>query len=169
MATWANGDDKRADELLGVEYDCFHNGLNGISIAGNGAPITGVLSRVTANNNGNIGIGVSTFGGSLNVTIVDSEASNNSGSNGGAGINAGASFGNGPTSVIVRNIVASNNKTGLEADGSGVVLRVAHSVVTGNTTGVNTSGGGILNSYSDNYIDGNTNNNLGVLTPIPTH
>jgi hypothetical protein len=141
-----------------------NNGLNGITIGGNGGPITGVLSKVTTDNNGT-GLVVSTFGGSLNVTIVDSEASNNSG----AGTNAGAAFGNGPTAVIVRNVVASNNKTGLEADGSGVILRVAHSVVTGNGTGVNTSGGGTIQSYGDNDINGNTNDNFGALTTIPPH
>jgi hypothetical protein len=142
-----------------------NNGLNGINVQGNGNPITGVLSRVTANNNGNIGIGVSSIAGSLNVTIVGSEASNN----GGAGVNAGdAAFSNGPTAVMLRSVVASNNKTGLEADGSGVVLRVAQSVVTGNTTGVNTSGGGTIKSYGDNNIDGNSTNGSPTAT-IPTH
>jgi len=69
---------------------------------------------------------------------------------------------------MVRNVVASNNKTGLEADGSGVILRVAHSVVTGNNTGVATSGGTIF-SYGDNDIDGNTLDNTGVLTVIAMH
>jgi hypothetical protein len=142
-----------------------NNGVNVINIVGNGGPITGVLSNVTANNNNNIGIVVSTFGGSINVTIVDSEASNNVGS----GVVAGAAFGNGPTAVMVRNVVASNNKTGLEADGSGVVLRVAHSAVTGNGTGVNTSVGGTIQSYGDNDINGNTNDNTGALTTISTH
>jgi len=69
---------------------------------------------------------------------------------------------------MVRNVVASNNKTGLEADRL-AILRVAHSVVTGNGTGVSTSGGGILNSYGDNNIDGNTSDNTGVLITIPKH
>jgi hypothetical protein len=107
---------------------------------------------------------VSTFGGSLNVTIVDSAASNN----GSFGVLAGAAFGDGPTAVMLRNVVASNNKTGLEADGSGVILRVAHSVVTGNGTGVNTSVGGTIQSYGDNDINGNTTDGSPTAT-IPTH
>jgi hypothetical protein len=57
-----------------------NNGLFGISIESFAAAATGVLSKVTANNNGGAGIKLSLpsfFGKSLKVTIVDSEASNN--------------------------------------------------------------------------------------------
>jgi hypothetical protein len=81
--------------------------------------------------------------------IVGSEASNNAG----VGVAAGASFGNGPTAVMVRNVIASNNGTGLKAEGSGVILRVAHSVATGNGIGVNTSGGGTIQTYGDNDME----------------
>jgi hypothetical protein len=126
------------------------------------AVISGVLSKVITNNN-EVGIVVAsspTTGASLNVTVVDSEASNN-----GIGINVATAN----TAVTVRNFVASNNgNIGLLAQ-TNAILRVAHSVVTGNNIGVQAQTGGTLFSYGDNDIDGNTNNNLGVLTTIPTH
>ncbi|MDQ6701828.1 MAG: hypothetical protein M3Z96_01335 [Pseudomonadota bacterium] len=138
---------------------------DGISVRpGGSAVVKGVLSKVTANNNDE-GIDVDgSFAASLNVTIVDSEASNNSGT----GVFAvGAASGAGATAVLLRNVVASYNGTGLFAN-IAATLRVAHSVVTGNVAGVAASGGTIF-SYGDNDIDGNTNNNTGVLTPLPMH
>ncbi|MGH6847523.1 MAG: right-handed parallel beta-helix repeat-containing protein, partial [Methylocella sp.] len=127
------------------------------------AVVTGVLSEVTANNNF-FGIDVNgslTTGAALNVTIVDSETSNN----GNAGVFATA----GATAVMVRNSVASNNSSiGLEA-GANAILRVAHSVVAGNTLGVKVFSGGVLFSYGDNDIDGNTVDNTVVLTHLVMH
>jgi hypothetical protein len=115
-----------------------------------------VLSKVITNNNG-VGIGVNasvTPGASLNVTVIDSVASNNNN----VGINAFLAN----TVVMVRNSVASNNGTGLFAQRN-AILRVAHSAVTGNFLGVQTTSGGTLFSY------GNTNDNTGVLTPLAMH
>ena len=67
---------------------------------------------------------------------------------------------------MVRNVVASNNNTGIAASTSSTV-RVGQSVVTGNVTGVFTTGGGVLDSYGDNDINGNTTDNTAVLTLIP--
>jgi Right handed beta helix region len=144
------------------------NNGSGITVIPTGsAAVTGVLSTVTANNNGNIGIavsGVGTSAASLNVTIVDSEISNNTL----FGVFARSSAPGGTaTAVMVRNSVASYSDTGLEVDFS-AILRVAHSVVTGNFTGVHPNGGTIF-SYGDNDIDGNTNNNTGALTPLAMH
>jgi hypothetical protein len=104
-----------------------------------------------------------TTGGSLNVTIVDSEASNNFID----GVFTTSSSGQAPTTVIVRNFVASYNNIGLDADANAILL-VAHSVVTGNQTGLSTFGGTIF-SYGDNDINGNTNDNFGALTPLAMH
>jgi hypothetical protein len=144
-----------------------HNSNIGILVQLTGsAVVTGVLSKVTANNN-NFGIfvnGGATTGASLNVTVVDSEASNNANT----GVEAVSLTEHAATAVMLRNVVASNDVTGLIAEGN-AILRVAHSVVTGNNTGVQSSGGGILNSYGDNDIDGNTNNNTGVLAQLAMH
>jgi hypothetical protein len=99
---------------------------------------------------------------SLNVTIVDSEASNN----GDAGVFAQWPLPGRPTAVMVRNSVASYNGVGLNSE---AIIRTAHSVVTGNNTGVSVSAGGKLFSYGDNDIDGNTNNNTAALTPLAMH
>ncbi|MGH6800650.1 MAG: hypothetical protein ACRECZ_04385, partial [Methylocella sp.] len=99
-------------------------------------------------------------GASLNVTIANSEASNNS--------SVGVGAGSAATAVLARNVVASNNNTGFAVAASST-LRVARSVVTGNVTGVNTSGA-TIQSYGDNDNDGNVSDNTGILIPpIPTH
>ncbi len=122
------------------------------------AAVTGVLSKVTANNNSNgNGIFVSALklsGGGVNVTIVDSEASNNF-----SGVVSVSTPGHPFPTVMVRNVVASyNNGFGLIEEAP-AILRVAHSVVTGNATGVSSSGvSGAIFSYGDNDIDGNTTN-----------
>jgi hypothetical protein len=78
----------------------------GIYVTSNSsAVVTGVLSKVITNNNSN-GIyvnGANATGGSLNVTIVDSVASNN----GAIGILTGSAAGAAATTVMVRNSVVS--------------------------------------------------------------
>jgi hypothetical protein len=144
-----------------------NNGI-GIYIGPTGsATVTGVISKViTDNNSWGIGVGGAlTAGAVLNVTIVDSEASNNRI----VGVYASSSSRPADTAVMLRNVVASyNGGAGLVAYTNGT-LRVAHSVVTGNGNGVRTFGGGTLDSYGDNNIDGNFTDNTGVLTVIPTH
>jgi hypothetical protein len=104
-----------------------------------------------------------TTGASLRVTIADSEASNNAS----IGVFAVSSPGHLPI-VMVRNIVASNNNTGLAVTANAILL-VAHSVVTGNNTGLTSGEPTALRTYGDNDIDGNTDDGLGALTVIPTH
>jgi len=139
-----------------------NNGENGIWVTTAGsAVVTGVLRKVTANNNGVDGIAVGGSGSPppSSVAIVDSEASNNAS----AGVGVGFAPLSHPALVMVRNVVASNNFQGLFAENA--TLFVAQSVVTGNGTGVV----GAIQSYGDNDINGNTNDNTGVLTVIPTH
>jgi hypothetical protein len=146
-----------------------NNGGSGIGVQLSASQVvTGVLSKVTANNNG-YGISLTAAGGpnSVNVTIVDSEASNNAGT--GVAANS-TSINPGLVAVMLRNVVASNNfNSGLVAEGVNVILRVAHSVVTGNNTGVSVDAGGKLFSYGDNDIDGNTTDNTSVLIPLAKH
>jgi hypothetical protein len=125
-----------------------------------------VLSKVITNNNNDAILvdGRLTTGASLNVTIVDSEASNNFS----VGVSAISSSGHPAAVVMLRNFVASYNNFGLDAEVN-AILRVAHSVVTGNSLGVGVPGGGTVFSYGDNDIDGNTNDNTGVLTPLAMH
>jgi hypothetical protein len=105
--------------------------------------------------------GTALTGSSLNVTVVNSVASNSNV----VGINAAGAN----TAVMVRNTVVSYSGTGLFAQ-MNAILRVGHSVVTGSNTGVNfATTGGTLFSYGDNDIDGNTNNNTAVLTSLAMH
>ena len=106
----------------------------GINVRPTGsAAVTGVLSKVTANNNSD---GISVEGdsttGAVNVTIVDSEASNNPGD--GVGVGSGDPP-HPATNVMVRNFVASYNGNGLVTRAN-CNLWVAHSVVTGNGKGL---------------------------------
>jgi Right handed beta helix region len=130
------------------------------------AVVTGVLSKVTANDNFLDGIDVNsevTTGASFNVTIVDSVASNN----GEIDAEALSVSGHPAAAAMLRNVVASNNKAGLDA-GPNTILRVAHSVVTGNLAGVETNSG-TIQSFGDNDIDGNGHDNFGSLTPLAMH
>jgi hypothetical protein len=88
-----------------------------------------------------VDIGVTTAA-SLNVTVVDSVASNNSQTGGGANTLPGQAA----TAVMLRNSVVSYNVTGISVDalGAAAILCVAHSVVTGNTFGVTVGSGGTL-------------------------
>jgi hypothetical protein len=144
------------------------NHVDGISIAPTRvAVVTGALSKVTTNNNNYAGIvvaGTFTLGLPLTVTIVDSEASNNSG----FGVVAqSADQYYGDTDVTLRNVNASFNGTGLNLN-SGCILLVGHSMVTRNVNGVSKSGGNIF-SYGDNDIGGNFVDNWGALTPLAQH
>jgi hypothetical protein len=131
----------------------------GISVQPTGsAVVSGVLSNVTADSNVS-GILVAGSGVALNVTVANSDASNNS------SLGVGASTA--ATAVLLSNVVTSNNNTGIAASTSSTV-RVGQSVVTGNVTGVFTTGGGVLDSYGNNDINGNTTDNTTVLTTIAT-
>ena len=134
-------------------------GLFGVRVHPAGAAVvTGVIRKVTANNNKFTGIGVygtETTGASLKVTIADSEASNNAN----FGILAFSATGNAVTAVTMRNSVSSNNTLYGLVTGANTVLLVAHSVVTGNGAGATTQVGGIIQSTGDNDIDGNVYNN----------
>jgi hypothetical protein len=150
---------------LAVENCVIRDFSNGINIAPTGsAVVTGVLSNVITDNNGNgiIVNGTTSTGASLNVTVVDSVSSNNN-----TGIAAVSTASGAVTLVMVRNSVASYSGMGLFAQNA--ILRVGHSMVTGNTLGVNVASGGTLFSYGDNDIDGNTTDNTSILTVIPTH
>jgi hypothetical protein len=143
-----------------------NNGRGIVFVPIGSAVVTGSLGKVTTNNNFN-GIlvdGSRTTGTSLNVTIVNSEASGNIN----YGVRANSASGHAATAVMLRNSVASNNGIGLVVNNN-AILRVGHSVVRGSSVGVAVGTGGVLNGYSDNDIDGNTNNNTSVLVTIPTH
>lgn len=132
------------------------------------AVVTGVLSKVTANNNAFSGIGVDgveTTGASLTVTIANSEACNN----GNTGVLVTSESGHAAITVTLRNSIISNNISFGLISGANSVLQLAHSVVTGNGVGVGAPAGGIIQSTGDNDIDGNIFNNSSSLTRVALH
>jgi hypothetical protein len=146
-----------------VSNTIVSNNFYGTFIAPTGAAVVkGVLGKVTANNNDNgfFVDGEFMTGASLNVVIADSEASNNNS----VGVLANSSSGHVGPLVILRNVVASNNGTGLRTN-EFAVLEVANSVVTGNGTGFFQNGAPMF-TYGNNIIDGNTSN-TGNLTTLP--
>src|SRR5262249_5832171 len=138
-------------------------GSNGINLAPSGSA-SAALSSVQVNNNGQ-GILVSglnsTGSNAINATVSDSVAAGNAG----AGIYSNTQSGAAPTSVMVFHTVASNNGTGIAANGSGGTLRLANSTVTGNAVGWFVGSPGVVANYGDNYTDGNAST-TGTLTSI---
>ena len=139
------------------------NGGNGIIVFPTGSlTVKAEFNRVEAYNNSGNGIFVDAeamFVGSLNATIVESVAHNNSL----YGFAVTAQAGNPLTNLMVVRSVTANNATGLLANGQNATLRIGESTVTGNTTSWSTTFGGVLRSYGDNNIDGNADAN-----PAPT-
>jgi hypothetical protein len=89
------------------------------------------------------------------VSIRDSEISRNSGD----GIRAFSTVGGSNNSVInvVSSLVTFNTGSGVEADGTGAVLRIADtSILNNGGTGINPTNGGIVNSFGNNNNAGNT-------------
>jgi hypothetical protein len=115
-----------------------------------------VLNHVEVNNNGN-GIVVSggNSTGMVNATVYDSVAVGNNP----VGLLAVTTKGRAPvTLMLFHSIIANTTGWGLNAQGPGAIIRVAHSVVTANTNGWFTSDSAVVQIYGNNYIDGNTGN-----------
>jgi len=133
--------------------------FNGIRVfaAANWVP-TGTFDRVVAVGNGNAGLQFLLRGAATavaNFTVSDSDFSNN----GVDGVNVAVQTSS-PISVMLRNVVASNNGThGVVVAGPGpsvnpnVVVWITKSTITGNASSI---AGGQITSFGDNSIAGNT-------------
>lgn len=187
-------DSKKAFKLRGVSINGAGTGINGIRIlAANSVTVEdGVIDGVTSHgisiettsgtpkvsvdrmsirSNSNNGINAFISGGTLNLTISNSQITLNA-----TGVNLSSN-----TKATIRNSTIGNNTTGLLAfnadlniyeclisgnttgisSGTGGNVRLYGNVVTSNGTGLTSSGGNILSS-SNNQVDGNTTN--GVVT-----
>jgi len=121
-----------------------NNHSNGILVSSGGtSAVNGVLNRITASANG---VGVFANGASVNLTITNTVAGNNT-----YGIGAGAS------TVMVSNSTISHNTIGIAADQAAVV-RVGQSTVTANGTGWQATNGGKVVSFGNNNVSGNATN-----------
>jgi hypothetical protein len=114
------------------------------------------LARVRAENNTTGIRGNGTGGtGAINISIVDSVSSGNTG----AGINATTPASGQTTQITIDRSASSNNASfGIRADGAGATVRFGNSVFSGNqnvngtVTAVNSA---TLGSYGNNLINGN--------------
>lgn len=89
------------------------------------------------------------------VSIRESDISRNSGD----GIRALSTVGGANNSVInvVSSLVTFNTGSGVKAEGTGAVLRIADtSILNNGGTGINPTGGGVVNSFGNNNNAGNT-------------
>jgi hypothetical protein len=126
------------------------NGSDGIFIGGSGT-VLAVLNRVEAYNNSGDGFHVFPAGGTVNATVADSVAANNSL----AGFRAETGISGSATVMLVRSVASDNQLIGLFASGGTATLRVGQTVVTGNQRSWTLDSGAALKSYGDNKIDGN--------------
>jgi hypothetical protein len=113
-------------------------------------------------NNAGAGLIAITGTQTTNVTVSDCVSANNAI----AGIFSDAVSG-ALVNIMVRNSTVANNAAiGLEAQGTGAVVRVTRSTITGNNTGWDNPTGGVVLSYGDNNIDGNANVNTEPPSPL---
>jgi Right handed beta helix region len=117
--------------------------------------VSAIFNHVEANNNNYTGIILdgSYSTGTFKGAVSDSVASGN-----GYGFAANAASGHAPTTLMLFHSVAANNNYGLDAQGSGAIIRLDQSMVTGNANGWVVSGSGSVLSYGNNSIDGNASN-----------
>jgi hypothetical protein len=132
------------------------NNIAGIIVQPSGsAAVAAAFNRVQANGNQFYGILVdgSANSGTTKASVYDSVAAGNA-----IGFLAFNNSGSSTTLMLFHSVAADNDSSGVMADGSGAILRVAQSMVTGNSSGWVTNHSGVVQSYGDNYIDGNIGN-----------
>jgi hypothetical protein len=144
------GPNASSNLVISDTFVANNKGGNGIAVVPSGSgTVTAVFNRVEADSNGD---GILVDSTNYLGTAFDSVAADNSG----AGLKAnsnGTGF-----SVMMFHSVATNNGTGLIAQGNAAELRVGQSTVTGNASGWTAILSADVLSYGDNYIDGNTTN-----------
>jgi len=127
-----------------------NNHSNGILVSSAGASaVNAMLNRVTVSANG---VGVFANGASVNLTVTNTVAGNNT-----YGIGGSAS------TVMVSNSTIGHNTVGITADRAAVV-RVGQSTVTANGTGWQATNRGKILSFGNNNVSGNTSDGAATAT-----
>jgi hypothetical protein len=135
------------------------NQFQGVLVAPQAANLTvqAVLNRVELHGNfrGLYVYDYGNTGGTIDVSVVDTIASNNSTN----GFEAETSAVSSPVVhvALVRATAAKNGGAGVAAEDPQSTIRLAHSLLTANGQGWQQSGGSLVQSYVNNFIDGNTN------------
>ena len=130
------------------------NGANGVLIQPGGTGSAKVsINRTRTSNNGAAGVRADGTGstGGIAVSIADSVAAGDSG----AGFTSFSQSGSASTKVMINRSMASNNGTGLNANGAAAIMRIGFSVVSGNATAANIANLAAMSSYNNNQIDDN--------------
>jgi hypothetical protein len=84
------------------------------------------------------------------MSVRDSESSNN-------GANGFATFSGGAVDELrIDTSTATNNTTGIAANGRNAVVYLTRSTVFANGTGADGTAGGLVQSYMNNSVDGNS-------------
>ncbi len=126
-------------------------------VAKTAAPVSGVLDRVTAVDNGGSGLWLTTSGGGaerVNVAVSNSNLSQNAYE--GVVLQTEIAQGQGSVVVTIDNSVINASQGGLIVNGSGARAHLARSVVDGNLyDGVSTDYGGVVYTAGDNHIEEN--------------
>src|SRR5262249_19593045 len=99
--------------------------------------------------------------GNLNAIAVDSLASGNTAH----GFLSFSAFGKAATTFTLANSKATNNPTGVSADGNNAAMFLNGSTISGNSVnGFSATNGAAIASYGNNAITDTSN--LGSLTPV---
>jgi hypothetical protein len=122
-----------------------------------------MITRTRALNNGGDGFmangTMTTSAAGLRMTIRDSESANNGG-DGFVAFTAGTIV-----QMMVDSSVSHNNNRGINASGTGAIVRFTRSSITANAIGANQVGAGSAPSYQTNSVDGNgTNGTFGTIS-----
>ena len=135
-----------------------NTGFPGVLVSPHAVNLTvqAVLNRVELHSNFR-GLYVYDFGltgGTIDVSAVDTVASNNSSN----GFDVETSTVSSPVAHVslVRATAAKNGNAGVEAEGPQSTIRLAQSLLTGNGQGWAQGGGSLVVSYGNNFIDDNT-------------
>jgi len=65
----------------------------------------------------------------------------------------------------VRTVIASNQGTGVQADGGATTVLISESTVKSNSIGLSATSGSVINTYGENLVFDNVSS-PGPLTPI---
>jgi hypothetical protein len=122
-----------------------------------------MINRTRAFNNGGDGFmangTTTTSAAGLRMTIRDSESANNGG-DGFVAFTAGTIV-----QMMIDSSTSHNNNRGINASGTGAIVRFTRSSITANAAGVNQVGAGSAPSYQTNSVDGNdTNGTFGTIS-----
>ena len=128
----------------------------GIFIAPTGTPDVDVSIRNTQASNDGFGIRVDatgSTGGTINVTISNSETAGND--NAGIAALSNSVAGNAAVIMNIDHTTIANNNVGINGNGSPVTMRIGTSTITGNATGVKQANSSTMTSYGTNQISDN--------------